>query len=103
MALVVFNMGIISWFTNHILEISLYTWIFLIILDLYSNRKNEKTNKKLSEEIHKSNDLNDQLLETVKKYCDSTERKSTAQDNLMWESILILARRIHDLEESNAR
>ena len=96
-------MGIISWFTNHMLEISLYAWIFLMILDLYSNRKNEKSNKELSEEIHKSNDLNDQLLETVKKYCDSTERKSTAQDNLMWESILILARRIHDLEESNAR
>ena len=96
-------MGIISWFTNHILEIYLYAWIFLMILELYSNRKNEKSNKKLSEEIHKSNDLNDQLLETVKKYCDSTERKSTAQDNLMWESILILARRIHDLEESNAR
>lgn len=103
MALVVVNMEIISWFTNHILEISLYAWIFLMILDLYSNRKNEKSNKELSEEIHKSNDLNDQLLETVKKYCDSTERKSTAQDNLMWESILILARRIHDLEESNAR
>ena len=103
MALVVVNMGITSWFTNHILEISLYAWIFLMILELYSNRKNEKSNKKLSEEIHKSNDLNDQLLETVKKYCDSTERKSTAQDNLMWESILILARRIHDLEESNAR
>lgn len=96
-------MGIISWFTNHILEISLYAWIFLMILDLYSNRKNEKSNQELSEEIHKSNDLNDQLLETVKKYCDSTEHKSTAQDNLMWESILILARRIHDLEESNAR
>ncbi|MCI1524425.1 MAG: hypothetical protein LKH52_04750 [Lactobacillus crispatus] len=96
-------MGIISWFANHILEISLYAWIFLMILDLYSNRKNKKSNKELSEEIHKSNNLNDQLLETVKKYCDSTERKSTAQDNLMWESILILARRIHDLEEPNAR
>lgn len=103
MVLVAVNMVIISWFTNHILEISLYAWIFLMILDLYSNRKNEKSNQKLSEEIHKSNDLNDQLLETVKKYCDSTERKSTAQDNLMWESILILARRIHNLEESNAR
>ena len=78
-------------------------WTISIIADVYSNHKNEKTNQELSEEIHKSNDLNDQLLETVKKYCDSTERKSTAQDNLMWESILILARRIHDLEESNAR
>ena len=94
-------MEIISWFTNHILEISLYAWIFLMILELYSNRKNEKSNKELSEKIYKSNDLNDQLLETVKKYCDSTERKSTAQDNLMWESILILARRIHDLEDNN--
>ena len=78
-------------------------WTISVIVEVYSNRKNEKSNKELSEEIHKSNDLKDQLLETVKKYCDSTERKSTAQDNLMWESILILARRIHDLEESNAR
>lgn len=76
-------------------------WTISIIAEVYSNRKNEKSNKELSEEIHKSNDLNDQLLETVKKYCDSTERKSTAQGNLMWESILILARRIHDLEDNN--
>ena len=46
MALVVVNMGIISWFANHMLEISLYAWIFLMILELYSNRKNEKSNKK---------------------------------------------------------
>ena len=78
-------------------------WTISIIADVYSNHKNEKFNQELSEEIHKSSDLNDQLLETVKKYCDSVEHKSTAQDNLIWESILILARRIHDLEESNAR
>ena len=96
MALVVVNMGIV-------VAIVYAIWTISVIVEVYSNHKNEKSNKKLSEEIHKSNDLNDQLLETVKKYCDSTERKSTAQDNLMWESILILARRIHDLEESNAR
>lgn len=78
-------------------------WTISIIAEVYSNRKNKKSNQELSKEIHKSNDLNDQLLESVKKYCDSVEHKSTAQDNLIWESILILARRIHDLEESNAR
>ncbi|CCI88369.1 hypothetical protein BN107_000059 [Lactobacillus phage phiAQ113] len=96
MALVVVNMGIIF-------AIVYVIWTISIIAYVYSNYKNKKSNQDLSEEIHKSNDLNDQLLETVKKYCDSTERKSTAQDNIMWESILILARRIHDLEESNAR
>lgn len=75
-------------------------WTISIIADVYSNHKNEKSNKELSEEIHKSNDLNDQLLETVKKYCDSVEHKSTTQDNLMWECILILARRIRDLEDN---
>lgn len=96
MALVVVNMGIIF-------AIVYVIWTISIIADVYSNRKNEKSNKDLSEEIHKSNDLNDQLLETVKKYCDAVEHKSTTQNNLIWESILILARRIHDLEESNAR
>ena len=76
-------------------------WTISVIAEVYSNHKNEKSNQELSEEIHKSNDLNDQLLETVKKYCDSVEHKSTAQDNLMWKSILILARRIHDLEDNN--
>lgn len=94
-------MEIISWVANHVLEISLYAWIFLMILNLYSNHKNEQSNKELMNEINESNDLNDQLLETVKKYCDSVEHKSTAQDKLMWESILILARRIHDLEDNN--
>ena len=94
MALVVVNMGIV-------VAIVYAIWTISVIAEVYSNHKNEKSNQDLSEEIHKSNDLNDQLLETVKKYCDSTERKSTAQDNLMWECILILARRIHDLEDNN--
>ena len=76
-------------------------WTISVIAEVYSNHKNEQSNQELSEEIHKSNDLNDQLLETVKKYYDSVEHKSTAQNNLMWESILILARRIHDLEDNN--
>ena len=76
-------------------------WTISVIVEVYSNHKNEKSNQELLEEIHKNNDLNDQLLESVKKYCDSVEHKSTAQDKLMWESILILARRIHDLEDNN--
>ena len=101
MALVVVNMEIMLWIVNHLNDIIFFVWTVLLAMNMYSNHKNEKTNKELSVEIHKSNDLNDQLLETVKKYCDSVEHKSTAQDNLMWESILILARRIHDLEDNN--
>ena len=41
-------------------------WTISIIAYVYSNYKNKKSNQDLSEEIHKSNDLNDQLLETVK-------------------------------------
>lgn len=98
MALVVVNMEVVG---NVIGCIIWGLWTVLIFVNMYSNRKNKKSNKELSEEIHKSNDLNDQLLETVKKYCDSVEHKSTTQDNLMWECILILARRIHNLEDNN--
>lgn len=76
-------------------------WTISAIAEVYSNHKNKQSNKELLDEIHQTNALNDQLVKTVKKYCDSTELKSTAQDNLMWESILILARRIHNLEENN--
>ena len=92
-------MEIISWVANHILEISLYAWIFLMILDLYSNHKNEKSNQELLDEIHKSNDLNDKLLNTVKEYIQTTDKKATTQDNILWDSIIILAKRIHDLED----
>ena len=94
-------MEIMLWIVNHLNDIIFFVWTVLLAMNMYSNHKNEKSNQELSEEIHKSNDLNDRLLETVKKYCDSVEHKSTAQDNLMWESILILARRIHDLEDNN--
>ncbi|WP_259684324.1 hypothetical protein [Lactobacillus helveticus] len=76
-------------------------WLIFWGIGIYSNHKNEMSNKELLDEIHKSNDLNDQLLKTAQKCCDSTERKSTAQDNLIWDSIKILARRIHDLEDNN--
>ena len=101
MALVVVNMEIMLWIVNHLSGIIFFAWTVLLAMNMYSNHKNKKSNKELMNEIYESNDLNNQLLKTVKKYCDSTERRSTAQDNLMWESILILARRIHNLEDNN--
>lgn len=77
------------------------SWIILFLMNMHSNHKNEKSNAELLKEIHKSNDLNDKLLKVVKTYCLSTDKKATAQDNLMWESIMILARRIHNLEDQN--
>ena len=55
-------------------------------------------------EIHKSNNLFDSLLKEVRANEDLTiaiKDRTNAQDNFVWESILILARRIHDLEDSN--
>ncbi|HCX39617.1 MAG TPA: hypothetical protein DG851_01170 [Lactobacillus acetotolerans] len=101
MALVVVNMGITLWIVNHLSGIIFFAWTVLLVMNMYSNHKNKKSNKVLMNEIYESNDLNNQLLKMVKKYCDSTERKSTAQDNLLWESILILARRIHSLEDNS--
>lgn len=69
-------------------------------MNMYSNHKNEKSNQELLDEIHNSNDLNDKLLNTVKEYMQTTDKKATTQDNILWDSIIILAKRIHDLENN---
>ena len=69
-------------------------------MNMYSNHKNEKSNQELLDEIYKSNDLNDKLLNTVKEYMQTTDKKATTQDNILWDSIIILAKRIHDLEDN---
>lgn len=74
------------------------------VLNLFSDYKTMKSNNDLMKEIHKSNDLFDSLLEEVqanKKLTESVQHKATAQDNFMWESIVILAKRIHNLEDNN--
>ena len=90
---------------SDVIELIIYvTWIFLLIADMISNRKTRKSNIETVEEIHKSNDLFDSLLKEVQANEDLTEtvqRKTNAQDNFMWESILILANKIHDLEDNN--
>lgn len=90
---------------SDVIEFIIYiTWIFLLIADIISNHKKRKSNDKTIEEIHKSNDLFDSLLKEIQANEDLTEavqHKATAQDNFMWESILILANKIHDLEDNN--
>ena len=76
----------------------------LILAGIASNIQNQKSNQQVIKEIHKSNDLFDSLLKEVRANEDLTEavqRKTNAQDNFMWESILILANKIHDLEDNN--
>jgi len=90
---------------SDVIEFIIYIiWIFLLIADMISNRKTRKSNIETIEEIHKSDDLFDSLLKEVRANEDLTEavqHKATAQDNFMWESILILANKIHDLEDNN--
>ena len=90
---------------SDVLLIVIYSvWTVCFLFDIISNHKNRKSNDKTIEEIHKSNDLFDSLLKEVQANEDLTEtvqRKTNAQDNFMWESILILANKIHDLEDNN--
>lgn len=74
------------------------------VLNLFSDYKTMKSNNDLMKEIHKSNNLFDSLLEEVQaneKLTETVQCKATAQDNFMWESIIILAKRIHNLEDNN--
>lgn len=76
----------------------------ITVLNLFSDYKTMKSNNDLMKEIHKSNDLFDSLLEEVQaneKLTETVQCKATAQDNFMWESIVILAKRIHNLEDNN--
>lgn len=90
---------------SDVIELIIYvTWIFLLIADMISNRKTRKSNIETIEEIHKSNDLFDSLLKEIQaneKLTETVQRKTNAQDNFMWESILILTNKIHDLEDNN--
>lgn len=100
MALVVVHLEIMLWIVNHLNDIIFCIWIVLLAMNMYSNHKNEKSNKELLDEIHKSNDLNDKLVNTVKEYAKTTDKKVTTQDNILWESVIILAKRIHNLEDN---
>ena len=90
---------------SDVLLIVIYSvWTVCFLFDIISNHKNRKSNDKTIEEIHKSNDLFDSLLKEVQaneKLTETVQRKTNAQDNFMWESILILANKIHDLEDNN--
>lgn len=90
---------------SDVLLIVIYSvWTVCFLFDIISNHKNRKSNDKTIEEIHKSNDLFDSLLKEIQaneKLTETVQRKTNAQDNFMWESVLILARRIHDLEDNN--
>lgn len=90
---------------SDVLLIVIYSvWTVCFLFDMISNHKNRKSNDKTIEEIHKSNDLFDSLLKEIQaneKLTETVQRKTNAQDNFMWESVLILARRIHDLEDNN--
>lgn len=87
-----------------IVNCDLFSVDCLFLFDIISNHKNRKSNDKTIEEIHKSNDLFDSLLKEIQaneKLTETVQRKTNAQDNFMWESILILANKIHDLEDNN--
>lgn len=90
---------------SDVLLIVIYSvWTVCFLFDMISNHKNRKSNDKTIEEIHKSNDLFDSLLKEIQaneKLTETVQRKTNAQDNFMWESILILANKIHDLEDNN--
>lgn len=100
MALVVVYLGMMLWIVNHLNDIIFVVWTVLLAMNMYSNHKNEKSNQELLDEIHKSNKLNNWLLDEVKKYAKTTDKKVTTQDNILWESVIILAKRIHDLEDN---
>ena len=78
---------------NSILSIVL---LVLICVNYHQIRKRQILTERLTLNLHKECIELNNLIHAAKKVSD-------AQDKLNWTAIIILARRIHDLEESNAR
>lgn len=75
---------------------------------MYSQHKTLKSNREVEAEIgfleklvNKDLASNKNLLKQVENLTDAAERKSTAQDNVLWKSIMILAKEINKLEDKN--
>ena len=78
---------------NSILSIVL---LVLICVNYHQIRKRQILTERLTLNLHKECIELNNLIHAAKKVSD-------AQGKLNWTAIIILARRIHDLEESNAR
>lgn len=84
----------------------LLAWIVILIVDIYTTHKTEKSNKEVLENIDALTDLvnksikqNDYFTDQTDKLINATDKKSTAQANFLWKSVIILANRISDLED----
>lgn len=80
-------------------------WIGILLLNMYVEHKDIKSNKEVESEIDFLEKLvdkdlasNKNLLKQVENLTEAAKRKSTAQDNLLWQSIIILANEISNLE-----
>lgn len=78
---------------NSILSVIL---LVLICVNYHQINKRQKAIADLTLSLHKECIALNNLIHAAKNVSD-------AQDNFNWTAITILARRIHDLEESNAR
>lgn len=89
MELVVVNMEIV----NSILSVVL---LILICVNYHQIHKRQILTERLTLSLNKECIELNNLIHSAKKVSD-------AQDKLNWTAIIILAKRIHNLEESNAR
>lgn len=73
-----------------------FIMIGVIIIDVLSMKSNRHINKMLKDDIKVRQDFIDSANDLI----IASQNKSTAQDNLLWRSIIILAKRIHELEDN---
>lgn len=83
----------------------LFVWLGVLIVDILVNFDTRKSNKEVNENIDALADLvnksikqNDNFVDKMEKLADATDKKATSQDNMLWESVIILAKKISNLE-----
>lgn len=77
------------------------SWMLMLCLQIYSNYKAIKSNKKVSKQLTEDIEARKKFIKVSNDLVIAAERKSTAQDNYLWKCILILAKRINELENNH--
>lgn len=79
-------------------------FIGLIIADIRDIKSNRNLSKQIAElkaMLTQSTKNEDQFIKTTTDMVVASQNKSTAQDNDLWKSIMILAEQIHDLRDDH--
>lgn len=74
-------------------------WLIGSITNIISNTKLAKKIDDVNQSIDELSKDDDDFQKSIDELVTASQNKSTAQDNVLWKSIIILAKEINDLKD----